>query len=345
MTDPSPDPSPRRGAGQIMYDVIIIGGGAAGLTAALYASRRALKTLVLSQDIGGQASLTSEIENYPGFEAVDGLELMEKFRKQVEKYGAQVRLEETQRIERQGDDFVVTTSAGEYRTHAVILAFGLTHKHLGVPGEESLIGKGVVFCATCDAPLYKGKQVAVVGGGNSTMDAALLLSKLCPEVHLLSKNPELRGERVLMDRLSEAKNIRIHYGVTVNRVLGTDRVSGIVFTDATGQEQTLPVEGIFVEIGFTVNSKLIDGLVELDDRKQVIISNDNGTSVPGVFAAGDVTTIEHKQIVISAGEGAKAALAAYQYLQARSLAKKGGKIDWGVKTPTRHESVSVEPEN
>lgn len=323
------------------YDVIIIGAAAAGLTAALYAARRALKTLVLSQDIGGQASLTSEIENYPGFDNVDGLELMEKFRKQAEKYGALVRLEEAQRIERNNDDFIVTTSTGKYETHAVLLAFGLTHKHLGVPGEEPLIGRGVVFCATCDAPLYKGKKVAVVGGGNSAMDAALLLSKLCPEVHLLNKNPELRGEHVLMERVHEAKNITVHYNVTVTEVLGSERVSGVRFSES-GKEQALEVEGIFVEIGFTVNSKLVDGLVELDDRKQVIITNDNGTSIPGVFAAGDVTTIEQKQIVISAGEGAKAALAAYQYLQARGVAKKGVKIDWGVKTPTHHESVKVD---
>ncbi len=324
-----------------MYDVIIIGGGAAGLTAALYAGRRALKTLVLSQDIGGQASLTSEIGNYPGFESVDGLELMDKFRKQAEKFGAEVRLEEAQSVERNSDDFTVTTSTGKYEAHAVILAFGLTHKHLDVPGEKPLIGKGVVFCATCDAPLYKGKRVAVVGGGNSAMDAALLLSKLCPEVHLLNKNPELRGEHVLMERLKKTKNVTVHYSVTVEEVLGPERVQGIRFTQ-DGHAQTLDVDGVFVEIGFTVNSKLVDNLVELDDRKQVIITNDNGTSIPGVFAAGDVTTIEQKQIVISAGEGAKAALAAYQYLQARGLKKKAAKIDWGVKTPKHHESVTVE---
>ncbi len=320
------------------YDVIIVGGGAAGLTAAIYAARRALKTLVVSQDIGGQAATTADIENYPGFEMIDGLELTTKFQKQAERFGAEVKLEEVRKIERAGDDFMVESTAGRYQGHSLILAFGLTHKHLGVPGEEPLIGKGVVYCATCDAPLFKGQRVAVVGGGNSAMDASLLMSKLSPEVHLLSKNDELRGERVLIDRLRQTRNITVHFQTQVKRVLGTDRVAGIVFTDADSREQTLEAEGIFVEIGFTVNSRLIEGLLELDSRKQIIVTRDNGTSIPGLFAAGDVTTIEQKQVVISAGEGAKAALSAYQYLQARGFAKKGVRIDWGVKTPTHHET-------
>lgn len=322
-----------------MYDVIIVGGGPAGLSAALYASRRGLKVLILSQDIGGQASTTGNIENYPGFEMVDGLELMTKFQKQAEKYGAEVKLEEVQKIERQADDFVLTSSTGRYEGHAVILAFGLTHKHLGVPGEEPLIGKGVVFCATCDAPLYRGKRVVVVGGGNSAMDAALLMRKLNAKVHVLNKNEAMRGERILVDRLQADPEIQQHFNVNVTRVLGSDRVTGIVFADAAGQETTLEVDGIFVEIGFTVNSSLLTDLVEIDARKQIIINHDNGTSVPGLFAAGDVTTIEQKQVVISAGEGAKAALTAYQYLQSRGIAKKGVKIDWGIKAPNHFETM------
>lgn len=322
-----------------MYDVIIIGGGAAGLTAALYAARRRLKTLVLSQDIGGQAATTADIENYPGFDMVDGLELMTKFQRQAEKFGAEVKIEEVQKIERAADDFRVISSLGSYEGHAVILSFGLTHKHLGVPGEAEHIGKGVSYCATCDAPLFKGKPVVVVGGGNSAMDAALLLARLCPEVHLLTKNDGLRGERVLVDRVAESSSIKVQYGVNITKVLGGDRVSGVVVTNPGGIEQQLAVAGVFVEIGFTINASLIKDMVELDQRKQVIISDDNGTSIPGMFAAGDVTTIDQKQIVISAGEGAKAALAANQYLQARGLVKKSVKIDWGVKAPAHHATV------
>jgi thioredoxin-disulfide reductase len=322
-----------------VYDVIIIGGGAAGLTAALYAARRSLKTLVLSQDIGGQAAMTADIENYPGFEMVDGLELMTRFQRQAEKFGAEVKIEEAQKIERIGDEFRVVSSLGRYEGHAIILSFGLTHKHMGVPGEVEHIGKGVSYCATCDAPLFRGKPVVVVGGGNLAMDADLLLDQLCPEVNLLTKNEELRGERVLVDRVAESSSIKVQYGVSVTAVLGGNRVSGVVVTNPGGIEQQLAVAGVFVEIGFTINASLIKDLVELDQRKQVIISDDNGTSIPGMFAAGDVTTIDQKQIVISAGEGAKAALAANQYLQARGLVKKSVKIDWGVKAPTHHATV------
>ncbi len=316
-----------------MEDVIVIGGGAAGLTAALYAARRALRVLVVSQDVGGQASMTADIENYPGFDHVDGLELMERFRRQAERFGAKVRIEEARSVARRGDDFIVTTSVGRYETHAIILAFGLTHKHLGIPGEEALVGRGVSYCATCDAPLFRQRRVAVVGGGNSALDAALLLRKLDAEVHLLTKNDELRGERVLINRVQADRGIDVRYGVHPTAVHGTDRVTGLSLARADGVTERLDVDGIFVEIGFTVNSKLIEGLVDLDDRKQVVIDDTNGTSVPGLFAAGDVTTIGEKQVVISAGEGAKAGLAAHRYLQARGLKPRGVPTDWGMKTP------------
>lgn len=320
------------------YDVIIIGGGAAGLTAALYTARRKLRTLVVSQDIGGQAAMTADIENYPGVDRTDGLALMGRFRRQAEAAGATVQIEEAQRIVRHGDDFTVTTSVGQYDAHAVVLAFGLTHKHLGVPGEEPLIGRGVSYCATCDAPLYKGKRVAIVGGGNSALDGALLLSKIAREVFLLTKNDELRGEHVLIERVQATPAVHVTYRAQAARVHGTDRVTGLSYTTPAG-EQTIEVDGIFVEIGFTANATLVQGLVELDDRRQIIIDENNGTTIPGVFAAGDVTTIGQKQIVISAGEGAKAALAAAQYLQARGLASKAPKIDWGIAAPTHHETM------
>lgn len=323
------------------YDVIIVGAGASGLTAALYAARRGLTTLVVSQDIGGQAATTSEIENYPGVDLVDGMELMEKFRAQAERFGAMIRLEEVTAVEKQGDDFAVTTTNGRYEGRSVILAFGLTHRHLGVPGEEALIGKGIVFCATCDAPLFVGKKIAVVGGGNSAMDAALLAVKNSPEVHLLTKNDELRGEQVLIDRIAGTPRVTVHYGTEVTRVIGNDRVTGIGYTTKGSAEELLSVEGVFVEIGFVVNASFVAGLTELDGKKQVVVSKDNGTSIPGLFASGDVTTIGFKQIVISAGEGARAALMAYRYLQARGVAAKGGPTDWGI-VPTNASSLSIQ---
>ena len=320
------------------YDVIIVGGGAAGLTAALFASRRALKTLVLSQDIGGQASTTASIENYPGIDFTDGLELMNKFRSQAEKHGATVILSEVQLIENTPDGrFTVGTSGQTYESDAVILAYGLTHRHLGVPGEEALIGKGVTYCATCDAPLYKSKKVVVVGGGNSAMDAALLLSKLASEVSIIATKEEFRGEHVLIERLLATPNIKPYMNGVVTEIRGQDKVTGVSFT-SNEQPFSVDVDGVFVEIGFTVNPALVRGIVELDQKNQVIVNpTDNSTSVPGVFAAGDVTSVNQKQIIISAGEGAKAALGVYQYLQSLGKAKRAGLVDWGVKTPMHHD--------
>lgn len=321
-----------------LYDVIIVGGGPAGLTAALYAARRGLSTVVLSQDIGGQAATTGDIENYPGVEHSDGYVLMFAFKTQAEKYGATVRLEEVQAIEHEHESFQVRTPNGVYRAPAVIVASGLTHKHLNVPGEQELIGKGISYCATCDAPLYKGKDVVVVGGGNSAMDAALLLAKFSPRVTIITVNEEFRGERVLIDRILATPNIITVTKATTQRVLGQGRVSGLVYSHE-GLETTIETQGVFVEIGYTVNPKLIEHLLPLDKRHQIIIDPlTNGTSIPGLFAAGDVTTILHKQIIISAGEGAKAALAVDQYLQALGHKPRSGMTDWGVSTPLHHES-------
>lgn len=321
-----------------VFDVIIVGGGASGLTAALYAGRRGLSTVVLSQDIGGQASTTAEVENYPGVDPIDGLVLMTKFQRQAEAAGAAIHLEEVLKVARPDDLFTVTTTAQAYRGRSVILAFGLTHRHLNIPGEEKFSGHGVSYCATCDAPLFKGKTTVVVGGGNSAMDAALLLSKCCPAVSIVTVNKEFHGERILIERLAATPTITSYTQARPKAILGDQAVSGLMI-EHEGQEKTLPADGIFVEIGYVVNPQLVKELVELDPRRQIVIDpQSNGTSVPGLFAAGDVTTIPQKQIVISAGEGAKAALSAHQYLQSIGQAAISGRVDWGVKTPLRHET-------
>ncbi|MBI5467058.1 MAG: FAD-dependent oxidoreductase [Candidatus Kerfeldbacteria bacterium] len=325
------------------HDVIIVGAGPAGLTAALYAARRGLRTLVVSQDIGGQAATTASVENYPGLEHVDGLALMMSFKAQAEKYGAVIAIDEVRAVTKTGDDFTVVAANQTATAPAVIFAQGLTHKHLEVPGEDRLIGRGVSYCATCDAPLFKGKSVAVVGGGNSAMDAALLLALWCPTVYLLTRHAEFRGERVLIDRVQSAKNISVVTDVVTTAIHGDASVNGLSY-ERHGTTQRLEVSGVFVEIGFTVQPALMKGLLPLDDRHEIIISDGtNGTSVPGLFAAGDVTTIRQKQIVISAGEGAKAALAVHQYLQSRGIAPRAGIVDWGVTTPHRFEHPPLSP--
>lgn len=315
-----------------IYDTIIIGGGAAGLTAAIYAARRTLKTLVISQDIGGQAATTTHIENYPGYDLVDGAALMQKFQQQAEKFGADFTYEEVTKIDKLNDgNFKIKTSANEYLSKTLILAFGLTRQKLGVPGEEKLAGKGVAYCATCDAPLYKGKTVAVVGGGNSALDAALLLSKISPKVYIIHRRDEFRGDEILVNKIKNAKNIELVLNSKPAEIKGDKLVESIVVSDVSDEskQREIKVRGVFVEIGLVAKPDIIKGLVDLDKKNQVITTKDGATSYSGIFAAGDITDIQYKQVVISAGEGAKAALQAYKYLQGKKGAAVG--IDWGMK--------------
>lgn len=311
------------------YDVIIVGGAAAGMTAAIYSSRRAMKTLIVTQDIGGQAATTPDIENYPGFEHIDGIKLMDNFKKQAEKTGTEFVFEEVKEIKKTGNEFIVKTNTKEFETRSVILAFGLTHRHLGVPGEEEFGGKGVSYCATCDAPLFKQKDVAVVGGGNSALDASLLLSKLAKKVYLVHRRDKFRGEQVLIDRVLAAENIEMVYNSKVKEIKGEMLVKSMVVEDINDSSKVkeINLQGVFVEIGFQVKGDLVKGLVDLDDRKQILVDKNCATSTPGIFAAGDVTDIEYKQIIVSAGEGAKAALSANKFLNSGKITG----VDWGIK--------------
>lgn len=314
------------------YDVIIIGGGPAGLTAAIYAARRALKTLVLSKDIGGQTALTNEIENYPGFEdTINGFELSNKLKNQAEKFGAEIILKGVEKVEKNGDDFLVITGNEQFSAQAVILAFGVTPKNLDVPGEKELIGKGISYCVNCDGPFYKNKIAAVVGGGNSAIDAADFLTRICRQVYLIHRRDEFRGEEIMLEKLKSKTNLTLFLKSQITKISGAEKVESITVAkvDDLTDSQEIEVDGVFVEIGKTVQSDWLGDLVELDDKKQIIINNSGETKTPGLFAAGDATDIQFKQIVIAAGEGAKAALTAYSYLR---QINNGVKIlDWGAK--------------
>ncbi len=314
------------------YDVVIVGGGAAGLTAAIYTSRRALKTLIISKDIGGQAALTNEIENYPGVGLIDGFDLMNRFLEDAKKFGAEFKSGEVKEIKKKGEgDFLVKTTVGDFKTAAVILAFGLTPRDLGVPGEEEFKGKGVSSCATCDGPLYKGKVVAVVGGGNSALDAAEYLSRIAKKVYLIHRRDQFRGDEILVERVKSKDNIELVLNSKVKEIKGEERVKSIVVVDVNDEskEREIEVDGVFVEIGHVAKTKWLGDLVEYDERGQIKTNKNCETKTPGIFAAGDVTDIEYKQIIISGGEGAKAALQAYKYLQ-QTKGIKGAGIDWGV---------------
>lgn len=312
------------------YDLIIIGSGPAGLTAAVYARRRALKVLVIAKSIGGQMAIAHEIENWPGNLSISGFELARNLKTQAEKWGAEFVSAEVSQISRVGDEFKIKTEQDEYSAEAVILAFGLTPKDLGVPGERELIGKGVSYCATCDGPFFKNKKVAVIGDGNSALEAVEYLSKLAEKVYLITKNKDLKGESVLLQAVKDSPKAEIFCCRQVKEIIGQARVEKIKLADTDSETvQEVAVDGIFVEIGYAPKTDWLKGLVDLNDRGEIITDKLGTTSLIGIFASGDCTDVGYKQIVIAAGEGAKAALSAYKF-----IAAKKGKIavpDWGKK--------------
>jgi len=303
------------------YDLIIVGGGPAGLTAAIYACRRKLKTLLLTITVGGQVLEASKIENYPGFLGVKGTKLMERFQKQAIKSGVEIALGEVKEIKEVEGGYLVKAGK-EYTTKAVILAFGRTPRSLNVPGEEKFKGKGVSYCATCDMPLFKDKIVAVVGGGNAALEAAIYGSKIARKVYLIHRRDEFRGFESFVEKLKNKENVEFVLSSVITEIKGEDSVKAIVVQDLkTNQLKELQVDGIFVEIGSEVKTDFIKNLVKLNENNQIVITNncetfypDKDEIRPGVFAAGDVTSTPFKQIVTAAGEGCKAALQAYIYI-------------------------------
>lgn len=304
------------------YDVIVIGGASAGLTAAIYAARRAMKTLVITKNIGGQALETNRIENYPGFLAISGPNLMKRFQKQALRSGAEIVFDEVKELEESDSMFRVKTDTNEYMGKAIILAFGKTPKTLNVIGEKEFLGKGVSYCATCDLPLFKNKTIAVVGGGNSAFDAALYGSKITSKVYLIHRKSEFRAFEYLIESVKKRQNIEFVLNSVVKEIKGDNVVSSVVVEDVNTKEtKELKVQGVFIEIGSEVKTDFIRNLVKLDENGHVVINNncetfypDSEKIRPGIFAAGDITITPFKQIVVSAGEGCKAALQAYNYL-------------------------------
>lgn len=298
------------------YDLIILGGGPAGLTAALYAARKKLKQLVLTKEVGGQVVLTSEIENYMGYPLITGPELMEKFDAQIRAFLSEdtLRFAAVTDLKQADGGFLVESDAGSFRSRTVLIATGKRPKKLGVPGEDSFRGHGVSYCATCDGPFFRGKEVAVVGGGNSALQAALELSKHAARVYLVDRSG-YRAEPVVVDKvLREDKIVRVS-GRRAQKIEGGRAVERFVLEDDGGEAETLAVQGVFVEIGLEPNTAFLDpALVGLNDRSEVVVDCRCRTNVPGLFAAGDVTDSVDKQIIVAAGDGAKAALAIGEYL-------------------------------
>ena len=317
-----------------MYDVIIVGGASAGLTAAMYASRQGLKTLVVTKDIGGQALLTNDIENYPAFEHIGGFELMQKFEQQAKNFGAEFAYEEVRSItEGKPSYYVVKTnnSTNEYASRALILAFGKTPRDLNVPGEKELKGRGVSYCAVCDGPFFKNKKVAIVGAGDQALDATLYLKELAYQLYIIYRTDKPVGSEEAIDLLQDKDNDNRIYFISnsfVKAINGNSKVEYLtLYNSKTKSESKLDVDGVFVEIGYTARTDIVKDLVRLDDNNEIIVDKYCSTSTKGIFAAGDVTDVPYKQAIISAGQGAVAALSAYNYIQ-KLKGKAAIKTDW-----------------
>ena len=300
-----------------IYDMIIIGGGPGGYTAALYAARAGLDTLVLEKlSAGGQMALTSQIDNYPGFEdGIDGFLLGEKMQQQAERFGAVTELADVLSVRLAGDVKEIETSEGIFYGKAVIFATGANPRELGLPKERELIGKGVNYCAACDGAFYKGKTVVVVGGGNSAAADALLLSRIADKVILVHRRDTLRATKVYHAPLQNAPNVEFRWNSTVTELLHGQKLTGVRIQNVnTGEESDIPCDGIFISIGRSPATDLVTGQLELDGSGYIIADESTKTCLPGVFAVGDVRTKALRQVVTAVADGAVAAHFAEEYL-------------------------------
>lgn len=300
------------------YDLAIIGGGPAGLTAAIYGARGGLKTLLFEASLpGGQAALTDLIENYPGFpQGVNGPQLMAQFLEQATRFGAEVRLEEVQEASLGGALKILRTGRGEYQARAVIIATGARQRRLGVPGEAEFVGRGVSYCATCDGAFFRDKKVAVIGGGDAAVEEALFLTRFAREVVIIHRRDKLRATRILQERAMANEKVRFLWNTVVDRIVGTAKVEAVELRDVeTGKAATEAVDGVFVFIGTEPNTRLFqqEGL-DLDAQGYVVTDAEMRTSLPGVFAAGDVRAKQLRQVATAVGDGAQAAMAAEHFL-------------------------------
>jgi alkyl hydroperoxide reductase subunit F len=308
-----------------VYDTIIIGGGPAALSAAVYAARKVLKTLLIARELGGQMTATAVINNYLGLPGVSGRELREQFVFHAEQYpiAEHVGKKVTEIKLDNGVFLALTEDQHRFQALSVIYAAGKDYRRLGIPGEDKFIGQGIAFCATCDAPLYRGKKVAVIGGGNSALTAVRDLAGFAKEIFLIHRREHFRADETLVKEIREIPHVRFYTDTTVLEYLGGEKLQGIRLRSADdNREFDLEVDGVFLEIGLTPNTVPVKQLLALNERGEIPVQKDNSTPVPGFFAAGDATDVPDKQIVIAAGEGAKAAIAAYNFLIANKLIKK-----------------------
>ncbi len=301
-----------------MYDIIIIGGGPSALAAAVYAARQKVSFVLIAENIGGQILWSSDIENYLGFKSITGMELVPKFQEQIEYNKVTIKEEKVLSLEKKGAYFTVKTNENNsHESKTILIASGKKPRKLGIPGEDQFLGKGIAYCALCDAALFPDKIVAVVGGGNAAMDAALLIEKYASKVYIITINQSLMGEPYMMDEIKKSKKINVIANAKTNSIVGNKFVNGISI-EIGNEKKTVPVEGVFVEIG-SIPSVEFDNLTKKNKYNEIMIYGNetmsNMTSIPGIFAAGDVTDVQEKQVIVAAGEGVKAVLGIFKYLQ------------------------------
>jgi thioredoxin-disulfide reductase len=306
----------------MIYDSIIIGASAGGISSAIYLKRQGLNFIMIAKDIGGEMALSGIVENYPGFPKTTGFELAEKFEEHLKSYGIEPIIDEVIKVEKGENIFKVQTKSNNlYFSKTLVLATGATPKKLNVPGENEFYHKGVSYCSVCDMPLFKGKTVAIIGGGNSALEAAIMASNICLKAYIVNKNPVFKGDKILIEEVSKKENVEIIYNALTQEIYGDDFVKGIKYLDKnTNEIKDLKVDGVFIHIGLKPNSEMIpDEWKVKNEFGEIIVNKFCETNVPGFFAAGDVTDFTHKQIGIAVGQGIAAGLGVINYLNKNKI--------------------------
>ncbi len=300
-----------------MYDTIIIGAGPAGLTAGIYAARREMKALIIGKETGGQLVWAADIENYPGFSQISNTDLIQRMEKQVKGLGVEIKIGEISKIEKKADGtFIVYTNKEKFETKTVIVAIGLAPRRLAIPGEEKFSGKGVSYCANCDGPFFKGKSIAVIGGGNSAIDAAEIMSKIAKKVYLIHRQEEFKAFAAAVKEVRARDNVEIITNSELKEISGDQSVKKIkILNNKTNEETEMDIDGVFIEVGRIAATDLVKDFADRNEKMEILVNEKCATKTDGLFAAGDVTQVPFKQITTATGQGTIAALAAYQYIQ------------------------------
>ena len=297
----------------MIYDLIIIGSGPTGITASIYAARKKLNFMVISKDVGGQVIISSTVDNYTGYQEISGAELVKKFDEHLKQFKFDFKMNEVKKIEKTNGNFLIKIDTQDFQSKTLIIATGAKPKMLNAKGEVEFKNRGVTYCATCDAPLFTGRDVAVIGSGNSTLDAVLQLINLANKIYLVVRSDSLKGDKVMIDKVKASPKVEILYNSSATEIIGVKLVKGMKI-DQKGTLREIVVQGVFIEIGYIPNTEFLKDFVELNSDGEILIDSNNRTNIPGVFAAGDCTDVSYKQIIIAAGDGSKAAISVFDYL-------------------------------